>query len=91
MSWKCRIYRGLNRGVEVPLPEGRLVIGADPLLADLVLVDEGMAPEHLVLMVTADGITLQMWAEGMAPTQDGLALAPGEFLCQQPFASRTAG
>lgn len=80
MSWKCRIYRGLNRGVEVPLPEGRLVIGADPLLADLVLVDEGMAPEHLVLMVTADGITLQMWAEGMAPTQDGLALAPGEQL-----------
>lgn len=77
MSWKCRVYRGLNRGVEVPLQEGRLVIGADPLLADLVLVDEGMAPEHLVLLVSAEGITLQAWADGITPTQDGVALTAG--------------
>ena len=68
MSWKCRVYRGLNRGVEVPLPEGRLVIGADPLKADLVLVDEGMAAEHLVLLVSGEGITLQAWADGITPT-----------------------
>jgi type III secretion protein D len=80
MSWKCRIYRGLNRGVEVPLPEGRLVIGADPLVADLVLVDEGMAPAHLVLMVAAEGILLQEWAEGITPTQDGVALEAGTLL-----------
>ncbi|WP_033138608.1 type III secretion system inner membrane ring subunit SctD [Aeromonas finlandensis] len=80
MSWKCRVYRGLNRGVEVPLQEGRLVIGADPLLADLVLVDEGMAAEHLVLMVTGEGITLQAWADGITPTQDGDALTPGAQL-----------
>lgn len=80
MSWKCRVYRGLNRGVEVPLPEGRLVIGADPLQADLVLVDEGMAPVHLVLMVTAEGITLQEWAEGITPTQDGMTLEAGALL-----------
>jgi type III secretion protein D len=77
MSWKCRVYRGLNRGVEVPLPEGRLVIGADPLKADLVLVDEGMAAEHLVLLVSAEGITLQAWADGITPTQDGVALTAG--------------
>ncbi len=65
MSWKCRVYRGLNRGVEVPLTEGRLVIGSDPLKADLVLVDEGMAPEHLVLLVNGEGITLQAWADGI--------------------------
>ncbi|WP_447826376.1 type III secretion system inner membrane ring subunit SctD [Aeromonas hydrophila] len=80
MSWKCRIYRGLNHGVEVPLPEGRLIIGADPLQADLVLVDEGMAPVHLTLMVTAEGIVLQEWAEGVMPTQDGEVLAAGALL-----------
>lgn len=80
MSWKCRVYRGLNRGVEVPLPEGRLVIGADPLKADLVLVDEGMAAEHLVLLVSGEGITLQAWADGITPTQDGVALTVGDSL-----------
>ncbi|MGL5324801.1 MAG: type III secretion system inner membrane ring subunit SctD [Aeromonas sp.] len=80
MSWKCRVYRGLNRGVEVALPEGRLVIGSDPLLADLVLVDEGMAAEHLVLQVSGEGITLQAWADGMTPTQDGVALTAGDTL-----------
>lgn len=80
MSWKCRIYRGLNQGVEVTLPEGRLVIGADPLQADLVLVDEGMAPVHLTLMVTSEGITLQEWAEGVVPTQDGDVLEVGALL-----------
>ena len=80
MSWKCRVYRGLNRGVEVPLTEGRLVIGADPLKADLVLVDEGMAAEHLVLLVSGEGITLQAWADGITPTQDGVALTAGETL-----------
>ena len=80
MSWKCRVYRGLNRGVEVALPEGRLVIGSDPLLADLVLVDEGMAAEHLVLLVSAEGINLQGWAEGILPTQDGAALEAGAQL-----------
>ncbi|MGL4504373.1 MAG: type III secretion system inner membrane ring subunit SctD [Aeromonas sobria] len=80
MSWKCRVYRGLNRGVEVPLPEGRLVIGSDPLKADLVLVDEGMAAEHLVLLVSAEGITLQAWADGITPTQDGVALTAGDPL-----------
>lgn len=80
MSWKCRVYRGLNRGVEVPLPEGRLVIGSDPLKADLVLVDEGMSPEHLVLLVNGEGITLQAWADGITPTQDGVALTAGETL-----------
>lgn len=80
MNWKCRFYRGLNRGVEVSLPEGRLVIGADPLKADLVLVDEGMAAEHLVLQVSSEGVTLQAWAEGVTPTQDGVPLAPGAQL-----------
>lgn len=80
MSWKCRVYRGLNRGVEVPLPEGRLVIGADPLKADLVLVDEGMAAEHLVLLVSGEGITLQAWADGITPAQDGVALTAGDTL-----------
>ncbi|MGL5089582.1 MAG: type III secretion system inner membrane ring subunit SctD [Aeromonas sobria] len=80
MSWKCRVYRGLNRGVEVPLPEGHLVIGSDPLKADLVLVDEGMAAEHLVLLVSAEGITLQAWADGITPTQDGVALTAGDPL-----------
>ncbi|MGL5994643.1 MAG: FHA domain-containing protein, partial [Aeromonas sobria] len=80
MSWKCRVYRGLNRGVEVPLPEGRLVIGSDPLKADLVLVDEGMAAEHLVLLISAEGITLQAWADGITPTQDGVALTAGDPL-----------
>lgn len=80
MSWKCRVYRGLNRGVEVPLTEGRLVIGADPLKADLVLVDEGMAPEHLVLLVSDAGITLQEWADGITPTQDGVVLGAGAQL-----------
>ncbi|TNJ05193.1 EscD/YscD/HrpQ family type III secretion system inner membrane ring protein [Aeromonas veronii] len=80
MSWKCRVYRGLNRGVEVLLPEGSLVIGSDPLKADLVLVDEGMAPEHLVLLVNGEGITLQAWADGITPTQDGVALTMGATL-----------
>ena len=41
------------------------------------LVDEGMAAEHLVLLVSAEGITLQAWADGITPTQDGVALTVG--------------
>ena len=44
------------------------------------LVDEGMAAEHLVLLVSGEGITLQAWADGITPTQDGVALTAGEPL-----------
>lgn len=69
MSWKIRFYSGLNQGVEVPLAEGRVVIGSDPLQADLVLVDEGIAPVHLVLDVDPQGVRLLEWAEGNQPLQ----------------------
>ncbi|WP_025131106.1 type III secretion system inner membrane ring subunit SctD [Pseudomonas sp. PH1b] len=80
MSWKIRFYSGLNQGVEVPLAEGRVVIGSDPLQADLVLVDEGIAPVHLVLEVDPQGVRLLEWAEGHQPLQEGQPLAGGSTL-----------
>jgi len=80
MSWKIRFYSGLNQGVEVPLVEGRVVIGSDPLQADLVLVDEGIAPIHLVLDVDPQGVRLLEWAEGNQPLQEGQPLAGGSAL-----------
>ena len=62
MSWKIRFYSGLNQAVDVPLDEGRVLIGTDPLLADLVLVDAGLAGVHLVLEVDAKGVRLLDWA-----------------------------
>jgi len=80
MSWKIRFYSGLNQGVEVPLVEGRVVIGSDPLQADLVLVDEGIAPIHLVLDVDPQGVRLLEWAEGHQPLQEGQPLAGGSAM-----------
>lgn len=51
MAWKIRFYSGLNQGAEVSLGEGRVALGSDPLQADLVLLDEGIAAVHLVLEV----------------------------------------
>lgn len=62
MSWKIRFYRGLNKSIEVNLAEGRLAIGSDPLQADIVLVDEDVAPAHLILEVEPDSIRLLEWA-----------------------------
>lgn len=80
MGWKIRFYSGLNQGVEVPLAEGRVVIGSDPLQADLVLVDEGIAAIHLVLDVDPQGVRLLEWAEGHQPLQEGQPLAGGSAL-----------
>lgn len=80
MSWKVRFYSGLNQGVEVPLAEGRVVIGSDPLQADLVLVDEGIAPVHLVLDVDPQGVRLLEWSEGNQPLQEGQPLDGGSTL-----------
>ena len=64
MAWKIRFYSGLNQGAEVSLGEGRVALGSDPLQADLVLLDEGIAAVHLVLEVDAQGVRLLEWAEG---------------------------
>ncbi|WP_347340618.1 type III secretion system inner membrane ring subunit SctD [Pseudomonas sp. TH08] len=64
----------------MPLAEGRVVIGSDPLQADLVLVDEGIAPVHLVLDVDPQGVRLLEWAEGNQPLQGGQPLVGGTAL-----------
>jgi type III secretion protein D len=71
MTWKLRIYSGLNAGAEVSLAPGRLVIGTDPAQADLVLVDSGIAAIHLVLMVESAGVRLLEWGSTEPPTQAG--------------------
>jgi len=75
MTWKLRIYSGLNAGAEVSLMSGRVLIGADPALADLVLVDTGIAAVHLVLMVEPHGVRLLEWGSAEPPTQDGREVA----------------
>ncbi|WP_445375386.1 type III secretion system inner membrane ring subunit SctD [Photorhabdus tasmaniensis] len=80
MSWKIRFYRGLNKSIEVNLAEGRLAIGSDPLQADIVLVDEDVAPMHLILEVESDSIRLLEWAGETAPSQNGDPLSPGASL-----------
>nr|WP_277953319.1 type III secretion system inner membrane ring subunit SctD [Pseudomonas sp. TH08] len=62
------------------MAEGRVVIGSDPLQADLVLVDEGIAPVHLVLDVDPQGVRLLEWAEGNQPLQGGQPLVGGTAL-----------
>ncbi|WP_280070514.1 FHA domain-containing protein [Pseudomonas mosselii] len=75
MTWKLRIYSGLNAGAEVSLAHGRVVIGADPAQADLVLMDAGIASVHLVLMVEAGGVRLLEWGSADPPTQAGRKVA----------------
>ncbi|MGG7595991.1 hypothetical protein LOY42_09460 [Pseudomonas sp. B21-023] len=75
MTWKLRVYSGLNAGAEVSLAPGRVVIGADPVQADLVLVDAGIAAIHLVLMVGPGGVRLLEWGASEPPTQAGVTLA----------------
>ncbi|ERT12561.1 type III secretion system inner membrane ring subunit SctD [Photorhabdus temperata] len=89
MSWKIRFYRGLNKSIEVNLAEGRLAIGSDPLQADIVLVDEDVAPVHLVLEVESDSIRLLEWAGETVPSQNGEPLSPGGSL--QALARQEAG
>ncbi|OZY53021.1 type III secretion system inner membrane ring subunit SctD [Pseudomonas lundensis] len=80
MGWKIRFYSGLNQGAEVPLSAGRVVIGSDPLSADLVLVDDGIAAMHLLLEVDPQGVRLLEWDAACEPTQDGLPVQPGTVL-----------
>ncbi|PYC28633.1 type III secretion system inner membrane ring subunit SctD [Pseudomonas mosselii] len=75
MTWKLRIYSGLNAGAEVSLAHGRVVIGADPAQADLVLMDTGIASIHLVLMVESGGVRLLEWGSTEPPTQAGREVA----------------
>jgi type III secretion protein D len=75
MTWKLRIYSGLNAGAEVSLAHGRVVIGADPAQADLVLMDTGIASIHLVLMVESGGVRLLEWGSIEPPTQAGREVA----------------
>ncbi|MFT0868157.1 FHA domain-containing protein [Pseudomonas sp. CAM1A] len=75
MSCKLRVYSGLNAGAEVSLAPGRVVIGADPAQADLVLVDAGIAAIHLVLMVEPGGVRLLEWGTTEPPTQAGVTVA----------------
>jgi len=75
MSWKLRVYSGLNAGAEVSLATGRVVIGADPAQADLVLVDAGIAAIQLVLMVEPGGVRLLEWGATEPPTQAGVTVA----------------
>ncbi|OWO82267.1 EscD/YscD/HrpQ family type III secretion system inner membrane ring protein [Photorhabdus luminescens] len=89
MSWKIRFYRGLNKSIEVNLAEGRLAIGSDPLQADIVLVDEDVAPVHLILEVEPDSIRLLEWAGEVAPSQNGEPLSSGATL--QALARQEAG
>ncbi|MGG4567875.1 SctD family type III secretion system inner membrane ring subunit PscD [Pseudomonas aeruginosa] len=89
MAWKIRFYSGLNQGAEVSLGEGRVALGSDPLRADLVLLDEGIAAVHLVLEVDAQGVRLLEWAEGCEPRQDGQAQVAGAIL--QALAGQTCG
>lgn len=89
MAWKLRFYSGLNKGVEVPLAQGRVVIGSDPLSADLVVVDSGIAATHVVLDVDAQGVRLLEWAEDCSPTEADLPLTGAGPL--QPLAAQRCG
>ena len=57
-QWKIRILSGVHSGVEVPLPQGSLVLGSDDYSADLVLSDVGVEPHHLTLECGEDFVTL---------------------------------
>lgn len=89
MSWKIRFYSGLNQAVDVPLEDGRVLIGTDPLLADLVLVDAGLAGVHLVLEVDAKGVRLLEWAPEHSPLQAGIPVVGGELLA--PLSAQQCG
>lgn len=80
MGWKIRFYSGLNKGAETRLEEGRVVIGADPAQADLVLVDPGIGDVHLVLMVEQEGVRLVEWTGSEPPRQGGMAVEAGSVL-----------
>ncbi len=87
MSWKIRFYTGLNQGIDIPLETGPVRVGSDPLLADVVLIDEGIAAVHLTLNVSEEAVVLAGFADNIAPCQNGFPLAVGNSLealaCQQ--------
>ncbi len=89
MSWKIRFYTGLNQGIDVALDMGSVVLGSDPLRADLVLIDEGIAAVHLSLNVSEEAVILTSCASEIVPCQDGAILEAGHRL--QPLACQQAG
>lgn len=89
MTWKILFCSGLNQGVEVPLPEGRVVIGSDPAQADLVMVDAGIGAIQLILEVSALRVSIVHWAEDTVATQGGEPVVAGADL--QAFLAQGCG
>lgn len=89
MNWKIRFYSGLNQGIDVPLEHGCIVLGSDPQVADLVLIDEGIAAAHVTLDVSEEGVQLTAFAEDVEPQQNGAPLTMGSSL--RPLACQEAG
>ncbi len=89
MSWKIRFYSGLNQGVEISLEPGPTVLGSDPLVADWVLIDEGIAAAHLTIDVSENAVILASFADNITPFQNGSPLIPGSTL--QPLSCQIAG
>lgn len=73
---KLRILSGQHAGSELPLNEGKLVIGSNEQLDDVVLTDEGITSSLLTLDITSDQI--------LASTLESDTLQMGQRLIKHP-------
>ncbi|MDC5707109.1 type III secretion system inner membrane ring subunit SctD [Vibrio europaeus] len=85
-QWKIRILSGVHSGVEVPLPQGTLVLGNDDFGADLVLSDVGVESHHLTLECTLENVILKgcseasLRGEQVDVVKDGVELERGSLV-----------
>ena len=72
-----RILTGLNAGAVCALPDGRFSIGSESP-AQILLSDEHVAPRHVTVERSADGLRLSIEAPGVRI--EGTDLAPGDVI-----------
>lgn len=73
-----RVLNGVNAGATVRLKTGSLVVGS-AMTSDIILHDENIADQHVQLLITPVGITLQplaqpLFVDGKEVTADSLEL-----------------
>ncbi|KAE8754880.1 hypothetical protein FSO04_37275 [Paraburkholderia madseniana] len=70
-----KVARGLHAGAELALQARSYLIGSDESSCDVVLLDDGVRPQHGRLTVTADGDVFIEWLDG-TPCESGDESSP---------------
>lgn len=77
-NFVLKVLNGINSGAMVRLKTGSLVIGS-AMSSDIILYDENIADQHVQLLVTPGGVTLQplaqpVFVDGNEVTSEGVEL-----------------